>query len=155
MTRRRSKCDVSYATPRPPIITRSLTRGLSRPLNSDGLSVVLTVPATSTLSSASPSPHTCLPTRTSSERESRPRVSRGSSWHFVASPLRLVWTCRVDVDSACKLLLTPPRETHFRIGELTYKLFDVGGQRSERRKWLNIFDSVTALVFLIAISECE
>ncbi|WVO16296.1 hypothetical protein L204_103971 [Cryptococcus depauperatus] len=32
-------------------------------------------------------------------------------------------------------------ETHFKIGELTYKLFDVGGQRSERRKWLNIFDS--------------
>jgi guanine nucleotide-binding protein G(i) subunit alpha len=46
-------------------------------------------------------------------------------------------------------------ETHFKIGELTYKLFDVGGQRSERRKWLNIFDSVTALVFLIAINECE
>lgn len=46
-------------------------------------------------------------------------------------------------------------ETHFTIGELTYKLFDVGGQRSERRKWLNIFDSVTALVFLIAISECK
>ncbi|WWC89358.1 uncharacterized protein L201_004280 [Kwoniella dendrophila CBS 6074] len=46
-------------------------------------------------------------------------------------------------------------ETHFRIGELTYKLFDVGGQRSERRKWLNIFDSVTALVFLIAISEYD
>ena len=47
------------------------------------------------------------------------------------------------------------RETHFKIGELTYKLFDVGGQRSERRKWLNIFDSVTALVFLIAINECQ
>lgn len=46
-------------------------------------------------------------------------------------------------------------ETHFVIGELTYKLFDVGGQRSERRKWLNIFDSVTALVFLIAISEYD
>ncbi|KAK4688711.1 hypothetical protein P7C73_g1409, partial [Tremellales sp. Uapishka_1] len=46
-------------------------------------------------------------------------------------------------------------ETHFTIGELTYKLFDVGGQRSERRKWLNIFDSVTALVFLIAISEYD
>ncbi|OCF36875.1 guanine nucleotide-binding protein subunit alpha [Kwoniella heveanensis CBS 569] len=46
-------------------------------------------------------------------------------------------------------------ETHFKIGELTYKLFDVGGQRSERRKWLNIFDSVTALVFLIAISEYD
>ncbi|CAD6580745.1 MAG: guanine nucleotide-binding protein subunit alpha [Tremellales sp. Tagirdzhanova-0007] len=46
-------------------------------------------------------------------------------------------------------------ETHFKIGELTYKLFDVGGQRSERRKWLNIFDSVTALVFLIAVNEYD
>jgi len=26
-------------------------------------------------------------------------------------------------------------ETTFRIGELIYKLFDVGGQRSERKKW--------------------
>jgi hypothetical protein len=25
-------------------------------------------------------------------------------------------------------------ETHFQIGELTYRLFDVGGQRSERKK---------------------
>jgi hypothetical protein len=27
-------------------------------------------------------------------------------------------------------------ETTFRIGELSYKLFDVGGQRSERKKWI-------------------
>lgn len=46
-------------------------------------------------------------------------------------------------------------ETEFQIGQLNYKLFDVGGQRSERRKWLGIFENVTALVFLIAISECE
>jgi guanine nucleotide-binding protein subunit alpha len=46
-------------------------------------------------------------------------------------------------------------ETHFQIGDFKYKLFDVGGQRSERRKWLGIFESVTALVFLIAISECK
>ena len=46
-------------------------------------------------------------------------------------------------------------ETHFQIGDLKYKLFDVGGQRSERRKWLGIFESVTALVFLIAISEYD
>lgn len=46
-------------------------------------------------------------------------------------------------------------ETHFQIGELKYKLFDVGGQRSERRKWLGVFENVTALVFLIAISEYD
>ncbi|KAL1406997.1 guanine nucleotide-binding protein subunit alpha [Vanrija albida] len=46
-------------------------------------------------------------------------------------------------------------ETHFTIGDLKYKIFDVGGQRSERRKWLGIFENVTALVFLIAISEYD
>lgn len=43
----------------------------------------------------------------------------------------------------------------FKIGELTYKLFDVGGQRSERKKWIHCFENVTAIVFLVAISECE
>lgn len=46
-------------------------------------------------------------------------------------------------------------ETHFEIGDMNYRLFDVGGQRSERRKWLGIFENVTALIFLIAISECK
>lgn len=45
-------------------------------------------------------------------------------------------------------------ETTFKIGELTYKLFDVGGQRSERKKWIHCFENVTAIVFLVAISEC-
>ena len=31
-------------------------------------------------------------------------------------------------------------ETSFKYGIITYKLFDVGGQRSERRKWLHCFD---------------
>jgi len=38
-------------------------------------------------------------------------------------------------------------ETTFKVGELTYKLFDVGGQRSERKKWIHCFENVTALVF--------
>ena len=36
-------------------------------------------------------------------------------------------------------------ESTFKQGNITYKLFDVGGQRSERRKWLHCFDDVTAL----------
>ena len=46
-------------------------------------------------------------------------------------------------------------ETHFKIGELNYKLFDVGGQRSERKKWIHCFENVTAIIFLVAISEYD
>ncbi|KAL1924834.1 uncharacterized protein VTP21DRAFT_4488 [Calcarisporiella thermophila] len=46
-------------------------------------------------------------------------------------------------------------ETTFRIGELTYRMFDVGGQRSERKKWIHCFENVTAIIFLVAISEYD
>ncbi|KAI8384610.1 G protein alpha subunit [Radiomyces spectabilis] len=46
-------------------------------------------------------------------------------------------------------------ETKFNIGELTYRMFDVGGQRSERKKWIHCFEDVTALIFLVAISEYD
>ncbi|KAG0019947.1 guanine nucleotide-binding protein subunit alpha [Entomortierella chlamydospora] len=46
-------------------------------------------------------------------------------------------------------------ETTFLIGDLTYRMFDVGGQRSERKKWIHCFENVTALVFLVAISEYD
>ncbi|EPQ29477.1 uncharacterized protein PFL1_03232 [Pseudozyma flocculosa PF-1] len=46
-------------------------------------------------------------------------------------------------------------ETHFKIGDLNYKLFDVGGQRSERKKWIHCFENVTAIIFLVAISEYD
>lgn len=31
-------------------------------------------------------------------------------------------------------------------------MFDVGGQRSERKKWIHCFENVNALLFLVAIS---
>jgi len=46
-------------------------------------------------------------------------------------------------------------ETTFTVGELIYKLFDVGGQRSERKKWIHCFENVTALVFLVSLSEYD
>ena len=46
-------------------------------------------------------------------------------------------------------------ETTFQIGELRYRMFDVGGQRSERKKWIHCFENVTAIVFLVAISEYD
>ncbi|WAQ90030.1 hypothetical protein PtA15_12A15 [Puccinia triticina] len=46
-------------------------------------------------------------------------------------------------------------ETVFVIGELKYRMFDVGGQRSERKKWIHCFENVTAIVFLVALSEYD
>eukprot|EP00052_Salpingoeca_macrocollata_P033999 m.10188 g.10188 ORF g.10188 m.10188 type:complete len:358 (+) comp5818_c0_seq1:69-1142(+) len=43
-------------------------------------------------------------------------------------------------------------ETTFRLGDLIYRMFDVGGQRSERRKWIQCFDDVTAVIFVAALS---
>ncbi|KAJ3052690.1 guanine nucleotide-binding protein subunit alpha [Rhizophlyctis rosea] len=46
-------------------------------------------------------------------------------------------------------------ENTFHIGDLIYRMFDVGGQRSERKKWIHCFEEVTAIVFLVAISEYD
>ena len=43
-------------------------------------------------------------------------------------------------------------ETTFTSGNITYQLVDVGGQRSERRKWLHCFDDVKAVLFVAALS---
>lgn len=52
----------------------------------------------------------------------------------------------------CRLRTTGISETVFHLDRLTYRMFDVGGQRSERKKWIHCFENVTALLFLAAIS---
>ena len=39
--------------------------------------------------------------------------------------------------------------------EILFSVFDVGGQRSQRRKWLHLFDDVQAIIFVAAISEFD
>src|SRR3569832_2267905 len=34
-------------------------------------------------------------------------------------------------------------------------MFDVGGQRSERKKWIHCFEGVTAIIFCVAMSEYD
>lgn len=51
-----------------------------------------------------------------------------------------------------RLRTTGISETIFDLGQLTYKMFDVGGQRSERKKWIHVFDNVQVVLFLAAIS---
>ena len=46
-------------------------------------------------------------------------------------------------------------ETRFNMGQLSIHMFDVGGQRSERKKWIHCFESVTSIIFCTALSEYD
>lgn len=43
----------------------------------------------------------------------------------------------------------------YRIDGIDFEMYDVGGQRSERRKWIDCFDSVDAVIFVAALSEYD
>ena len=34
-------------------------------------------------------------------------------------------------------------------------MLDVGGQRSERKKWIHCFEGVTSIIFCVAMSEYD
>lgn len=46
-------------------------------------------------------------------------------------------------------------EIRFHFKELHFKMFDVGGQRSERKKWIHCFEGVTAIIFCVALSAYD
>ncbi|XP_029914940.1 guanine nucleotide-binding protein G(o) subunit alpha-like isoform X2 [Myripristis murdjan] len=43
-------------------------------------------------------------------------------------------------------------ETQFQVNEMVFRMYDVGGQRSQKRKWLSCFDCVQAVLFVVALS---
>jgi len=46
-------------------------------------------------------------------------------------------------------------ENAFDIDGNSFRMYDVGGQRSERKKWIHCFENVTAVLFVAAISEYD
>ncbi|KAG2224602.1 hypothetical protein INT45_003742 [Circinella minor] len=46
-------------------------------------------------------------------------------------------------------------ETRFKMGQMSMHMFDVGGQRSERKKWIHCFEAVTSIIFCVALSEYD
>ncbi|XP_015384523.1 guanine nucleotide-binding protein alpha-1 subunit isoform X1 [Citrus sinensis] len=60
---------------------------------------------------------------------------------------------RVRTTGVVEIQFSPVGE-HKKSGEV-YRLFDVGGQRNERRKWIHLFEGVSAVIFCAAISEYD
>lgn len=46
-------------------------------------------------------------------------------------------------------------EKHFTINDTQFEMFDVGGQRNERKKWMHCFEGVTAVLFVGVLSEYD
>uniref|UniRef100_A0A4W6CAU5 Guanine nucleotide-binding protein G(s) subunit alpha n=1 Tax=Lates calcarifer TaxID=8187 RepID=A0A4W6CAU5_LATCA len=53
----------------------------------------------------------------------------------------------------CRVLTSGIFETRFQIDKVNFHMFDVGGQRDERRKWIQCFNDVTAIIFVVASSS--
>lgn len=46
-------------------------------------------------------------------------------------------------------------EEKYQIDGATFVMYDVGGQRNERKKWIHCFEDVTAVIFVAALSEYD
>uniref|UniRef100_A0A915PF29 Uncharacterized protein n=1 Tax=Setaria digitata TaxID=48799 RepID=A0A915PF29_9BILA len=55
----------------------------------------------------------------------------------------------------CRFKTTGIHEINFMYKKVDFKMIDVGGQRSERRKWIHCFDDVNMVLFVVAMSEFD
>eukprot|EP00732_Lithocolla_globosa_P005834 Lithocolla_globosa_v1_NODE_6329_length_1103_cov_7.305344.p1 type:complete len:345 gc:universal NODE_6329_length_1103_cov_7.305344:1041-7(-) len=53
----------------------------------------------------------------------------------------------------CRIMTTGINDELFEKGGKTFHVFDVGGQRSERRKWMHHFSDVHSVLFVTSLSE--
>lgn len=53
--------------------------------------------------------------------------------------------------SVCNCTPSPPSLSD----AVSARMFDVGGQRSERKKWIHCFEGVTAIIFCVALSAYD
>lgn len=58
-----------------------------------------------------------------------------------------------------RIMTTGVQRTEFKYEEkgvpITFRVFDVGGQRGERKRWIHCFDDVTAILFIASLSEYD
>ena len=70
-----------------------------------------------------------------------------------------IWTLNEDTPNLSELIFNCQVKTTGLVNvNFTYKgnkfvLYDTGGQRNERKKWINIFDNVDAVIFVGALSQ--
>uniref|UniRef100_A0A183C9L9 G-protein alpha subunit n=2 Tax=Globodera pallida TaxID=36090 RepID=A0A183C9L9_GLOPA len=90
-------------------------------------------------------------------------LSRRNEFHFVESSIyfldSLDRVSAIDyvptVQDILNLRIETTEIVNYEIRGVNFCVFDVGGCRSERRKWIHCFDHVQSIIFLSAISEFD
>ncbi|KAJ6535076.1 G-protein alpha subunit [Mycena capillaripes] len=84
--------------------------------------------------------------------------SMDSAWYFFASIHRIAAPMYVPSEEDilhARTMSTAIIETRFWMSGLSIHIIDVGGQRSERKKWIHCFESVTSIIFCTALSDYD
>jgi hypothetical protein len=75
--------------------------------------------------------------------------------YFFSNVERFIEDCYLPTDSdvlRARVRSTGIEEAEFIFDGMVIKVVDVGGQRSERRKWIHCFSAVTAILFCASLS---
>ena len=65
------------------------------------------------------------------------------------------WVPSVSDCIAARVRTSGIQTEEITLEAVTFRIFDVGGQRAERRKWISCFDGVTGVIFVAAASEYD
>mmetsp|Transcript_2003 Transcript_2003/g.2317 ORF Transcript_2003/g.2317 Transcript_2003/m.2317 type:complete len:380 (+) Transcript_2003:332-1471(+) len=126
---------------------------------------------------------TTAPDRPDTQTELTPELGQDIATLWASEEIKAVWRMRgkkyqaldslehflVDIERIAEPDYFPTTEdyllnrvrstgmtnTKLIIKNVEFDIMDVGGQRSERRKWIQCFDNVTAIIFVAAISEYD
>lgn len=63
--------------------------------------------------------------------------------------------CRVMTVSISKIEFEVPVPKKYGGGIAEFWMYDVGGQRGQRKKWIQVFDGIQAILFLISASDFD
>nr|XP_036850287.1 guanine nucleotide-binding protein G(t) subunit alpha-1 isoform X1 [Manis javanica] len=87
-----------------------------------------------------------------------PRAHTPASRSYLSDLERLVTPGYVPTEQdvlRSRVKTTGIIETQFSFKDLNFRMFDVGGQRSERKKWIHCFEGVTCIIFIAALSAYD
>jgi len=91
------------------------------------------------------------------QRRSQFQLPDSASYYFEAIPRILAANYIPDAQDILRSRVRTQAvvELRFVYSDLIFRMYDVGGQRNERRKWIHCFQDVTAVIFVVGISEYD